>query len=95
MWKKGSYQLSAFSRQFKPLSAGDEPRVHELVLMPNHFHLLITPLAALERLLQLIGSCSEIWEKSFYDRRPRLGGIFSTPSIHSSESSEARTGAPS
>jgi putative transposase len=57
--------------------------LHEFVLMPDHFHLLITPLSTLERALQLIkGGFSfrakkelsfqgEIWEKSFYDRRVR------------------------
>jgi putative transposase len=57
--------------------------LHEFVLMPDHFHLLITPLATLERALQLIkggfsfrakkelGFQGEIWEKSFYDRRVR------------------------
>jgi len=57
--------------------------LHEFVLMPNHFHLLITPALTLERALQLIkggfsyrakkelGFGGEIWEKSFYDRRVR------------------------
>src|SRR5260370_34064750 len=57
--------------------------LHEFVLMPDHFHLLITPLSTLERALQLIkggysfrakkelGFQGEIWEKSFYDRRVR------------------------
>jgi putative transposase len=57
--------------------------LHEFVLMPDHFHLLITPLFTLERALQLIkggfsfrakkqlGFGGEIWEKSFYDRRVR------------------------
>jgi putative transposase len=57
--------------------------LHEFVLMPDHFHLLITPLLTLERALQLIkggfsfrakreiGFEGEIWEKSFYDRRVR------------------------
>ncbi len=57
--------------------------LHEFVLMPDHFHLLITPLLTLERALQLIkggfsfrakselGFRGEIWEKSFYDRRVR------------------------
>jgi putative transposase len=57
--------------------------LHEFVLMPNHFHLLITPTLSLERSLQLIkggfsyrakkelGFGGEIWEKSFYDRRVR------------------------
>ncbi len=57
--------------------------LHEFVLMPDHFHLLILPTLSLERSLQLIkggfsyrakkelGFASEIWEKSFYDRRVR------------------------
>jgi len=57
--------------------------LHEFVLMPNHFHLLITPTLSLERALQLIkggfsyrvrkelGFGGEIWQKSFYDRRVR------------------------
>ena len=57
--------------------------LHEFVLMPNHFRLLITPTLSLERALQLIkgggsfrakrelGFTGEIWEKSFYDRRVR------------------------
>jgi putative transposase len=57
--------------------------LHEFVLMPDHFHLLITPLLRLERALQLIkggfsfrakreiGFQGEIWEKSFHDRRVR------------------------
>jgi putative transposase len=55
--------------------------LHEFVLMPDHFHLLLTPLSTLERALQLIkggysfrakkelGFQGEIWEKSFHDRR--------------------------
>ena len=57
--------------------------LHEFVVMPNHFHLLITPLLTLERALQLIkggfsyrarrelGISGEIWQTSFYDRRVR------------------------
>jgi putative transposase len=50
--------------------------LHEFVLMPDHFHLLITPLSTLERALQLIKGgysfrAKKIWEKSFYDRRVR------------------------
>jgi REP-associated tyrosine transposase len=57
--------------------------LHEFVLMPDHFHLLISPTLSLERSLQLIkggfsyrakkelGFVGEIWEKSFYDRRVR------------------------
>jgi putative transposase len=57
--------------------------LHEFVLMPDHFHLLIGPTLTLERALQLIkggfsfrakkelGFGGEIWQKSFYDRRVR------------------------
>jgi len=58
--------------------------LHEFVLMPNHFHLLITPTGiTLERALQLIkggssyrmgkerGIKKEIWQTSFLDRRVR------------------------
>jgi putative transposase len=57
--------------------------LHEFVIMPDHFHLLITPTLTLERALQLIkGGFSfrakrelsfggEVWQKSFYDRRVR------------------------
>jgi len=57
--------------------------LHEFVLMPDHFHVLISPTLSLERSLQLIkggfsyrarkelGFAREIWEKSFYDRRVR------------------------
>ena len=58
--------------------------LHEFVLMPNHFHLLITPAEiTLERALQLIkggfsfrakkelGVLGEIWQTSFHDRRVR------------------------
>lgn len=57
--------------------------LHAFVLMPNHFHLLVTPIISLERSLQVIkGGFSyrakkellfggEIWQTSFYDRRVR------------------------
>ena len=57
--------------------------LHEFVLMPDHFHLLITPILSLERALQFIkggfsyrakkelGFNGEIWEKGCYDRRVR------------------------
>lgn len=58
--------------------------LHEYVVMPNHFHLLITPMAVtLERAMQFIkggfsfrtkrelGINGEIWQTSFYDRRVR------------------------
>ncbi len=57
--------------------------LHEFVVMPDHFHLLITPRESLERAMQLIkggfsfqakrelGFVNEIWQSSFYDRRVR------------------------
>jgi putative transposase len=61
----------------------DKYLVHEFVVMPDHFHLLLTPIETLERALQLIkggfsfrakkelGFGGEIWQKSYYDRRVR------------------------
>ena len=58
-------------------------RLHEFVLMPDHFHLLVTPLVTLERAMQLVkGGYSyrarkelnyggEVWQSSYYDRRVR------------------------
>lgn len=57
--------------------------LHEFVLMPNHFHVLITPTISLEGSLQVIKGGfsyrarkesffgSEIWQTSFYDHRVR------------------------
>ena len=57
--------------------------LHEFVLMPDHFHLLITPQIALERAMQFIkGGFSyqarkelqtniEIWQRGFSDHRIR------------------------
>ena len=57
--------------------------LHEFVVMPDHFHLLITPHESLERAMQFIkggfsfrakrelGFMHEIWQHSFYDRRVR------------------------
>ncbi len=61
----------------------EQYKVHEFVVMPNHFHLLITPIVTLERAVQLIkggfsfrigkmfGVRGNIWQPSFYDRRVR------------------------
>jgi putative transposase len=60
-------------------------RLHEFVVMPNHFHVLLTPLfpVTLEKAVQFIkGGFSyrarkelrftgEIWQTSFYDHRVR------------------------
>src|SRR5579862_4296088 len=57
--------------------------LHEFAVMPDHFHVLITPRESLERAMQLIkggfsfrakrelGFVHEIWQASFYDRRVR------------------------
>ena len=57
--------------------------LHEFVVMPDHFLLLLTPTETLERALQLIkggfsyrarkelGFMNEIWQPSYYDRRVR------------------------
>jgi putative transposase len=62
---------------------GEAYLLHEFFLMPDHFHLLITPFAALERSVQLIkggfsfrakrelGSNLEIWRRGFADHRIR------------------------
>ena len=58
-------------------------KLHEFVVVPDHFHLLITPIVTLEKAVQLIkGGFSfragklfrirwNIWQRSFYDRRVR------------------------
>ena len=62
---------------------GDAYLLHEFVLMPDHFHLLITPTSALEHAVQLVkggfsfrvkkelGSNAEIWQRGFADHRIR------------------------
>src|SRR5690242_1013943 len=59
--------------------------LHEFVIMPNHFHLLITPVVpvTLEKAIQFIKGgfsyrakhelsfAGEIWQTSFYDHRVR------------------------
>ena len=67
---------------------GESYWLHEFVLMPDHFHLLITPSAALERAIQLIkggfsyrakkelGSNAEIWRRGFADHRIRDAGDY-------------------
>ena len=62
--------------------------LHEFVVMPNHFHLLVTPGETLERAMQLvkggfsfrakreIGISGEIWQTSFVDRRVRDMGEY-------------------
>lgn len=64
--------------------------LHEYVIMPNHFHLLITPNApiTIEKAIQFIkggfsfrarkelGIIGEIWQTSFYDHRVRDAGEY-------------------
>jgi len=57
--------------------------LHEYALMPDHFHLLITPTVTLERSVQFLkggfsyrakrelGSSMEIWQRGFSDHRIR------------------------
>jgi putative transposase len=66
-------------------------RLHEFVVMPNHFHALLTPVSpvTLEKSVQFINGAFSFgpkrnwafWEKSgrpvFYDHRVRDGGEFS------------------
>ena len=62
---------------------GSGYQLHAFVLMPDHFHALITPTASLERAVQYIkggfshrakaelGSNMEVWQKGFSDHRIR------------------------
>src|SRR5271168_238145 len=59
--------------------------LHEFVVMPDHFHLLVTPISpvTLEKVVQFIkggfsyrakkdlGFMGEVWQTSFYDHRVR------------------------
>jgi putative transposase len=57
--------------------------LHEFVLMPDHFHLMISPAVSLERAVQFVkggfsycaklelGSSAEIWQRGFSDHRVR------------------------
>ena len=65
------------------LSHRDSYLLHEFVLMPDHFHLLISPSISLERAIQFIKggfsyrakkellSNAEIWQRGFADHRIR------------------------
>ena len=66
-------------------------RLHEFVVMPDHFHALLTPLfpVTLEKAVQFIkggfsfrakkelGLAGEIWQTSFYDHRARDANEYS------------------
>src|SRR3954452_2543980 len=57
--------------------------LHEFVIMPDHIHVLLTPLTSLEKAVQFIkggfsyrakkelGSNMEVWQKGFSDHRIR------------------------
>jgi len=65
-------------------------QLHEFVVMPNHFHVLITPLYpnTIEKAIQFVkggfsyrakkelGFNGEIWQTSFYDHRVRDAGEY-------------------
>ena len=85
--KKRLFQLPAAAELFIEVlyhyRAQRKFLLHEFVVMPNHFHLLISPTETLERAMQLIkggfsfragkelGLTREIWQTSFYDHRVR------------------------
>jgi len=62
--------------------------LHEFVVMPDHLHVLITPLTSLEKAVQFIkggfsyrvkkelGSNMEVWQKGFSDHRVRDGSDY-------------------
>ena len=84
--RRALFNVESWARLFfKTLLShrGEAYLLHEFVLMPDHFHLLITPSIALERAIQLIkggfsfqakkelGSNMEIWQRGFADHRTR------------------------
>ena len=83
---RGLFRAEAWARLFfKTLLShrGEAYLLHEFILMPDHFHVLITPSISLERAVQLIkggfsfrakkelGSNAEIWQRGFSDHRIR------------------------
>jgi putative transposase len=62
--------------------------LHEFVIMPDHFHVLISPQTSLEKTVQFIkggfsfrakkelGSNMEVWQKGFQDHRIRDGNDY-------------------
>jgi putative transposase len=65
------------------LAHRDSYLLHEFVLMPDHFHLLVSPSISLERTVQFVkggfsfrakkelGSNAEVWQRGFSDHRIR------------------------
>ena len=62
--------------------------LHDFVIMPDHFHILLTPKTSLEKAVQFIkggfsyrakkelGSNMEVWQKGFSDHRIRDAGDY-------------------
>jgi putative transposase len=62
--------------------------LHEFAIMPDHIHILMTPLTSLENAVQFIkggfsyrakkelGSTMEVWQKGFQDHRIRDAGDY-------------------
>jgi putative transposase len=85
--KKSLFQSEAMARLFVDALLHYRSRqmylLHEFVMMPDHFHLLVSPRITLERAIQCIkggfsyrakrelGFSGEVWEHSFYDHRVR------------------------
>jgi putative transposase len=84
--RRALFNVESWARLFfKTLLShrGESYSLHEFVLMPDHFHLLITPMTSLEKAVQLIkggfsfrakkdlGSNLEIWRRGFADHRVR------------------------
>ena len=84
--RRALFHAEPWARLFFKVSLshrGESYLLHEFVLMPDHFHLLITPVTALEKAIQLIkggfsyqakkelGSNAEIWRRGFADHRIR------------------------
>ena len=84
--RRGLFRTEPYARLFfKTLLShrGKAYLLHEFVLMPDHFHLLISPTITLQRAVQLIkggysyrvkneiGSAAEIWQRGFSDHRIR------------------------
>jgi len=85
--RRNLFQVEKIARLFIEVLFGYREQkkylLHEFVVMPDHFHLILTPTGiTLERAMQLKGSFSfqlnknlktkrEIWQPSFVDRRVR------------------------
>jgi putative transposase len=84
--RRALYQNSNWADLFLETLRSYRGRVyllHEYVLMPEHFHIMITPTVTLERAVQFIkggfsfrakkelGSSMEIWQRGFSDHRIR------------------------